>query len=116
MSENAHGSIGMRIMYIIWGWLLAITLVEVLLAYLQFPLLIMLLALLLLSIMKAAMIMSYFMHLKFERLNLVLTIIPAMVMCMILLNTIFPDNRRVRDNGVFRDLPPPSPAAPAEGR
>src|SRR5437870_193921 len=83
MPETAHAPAGLRIMYVIWGWLLAITLVEVFLAYEQFPLMVMLLALLGLSIMKAGMIMSWFMHLKFERVNLVLTIIPAMIMCMI---------------------------------
>ena len=115
MSGNEQAHIGMRPMYFVWIWLLAITLVEVFLAYLQLPVLMMLVALLGLSILKAAMIMSYFMHLKFERMNLVATIIPALVMCLLLMNIIFGDSARIRDRGVFRDLPPPTPqSAPAE--
>ena len=104
---------GMRVMYVVWFWLLAMTIVEVILAYLQTPLVVMLLALLGLSLIKAALIIGYFMHLKFERLSLVLTLIPAMVMCLLLFNVIFPDGSRVRSRGVFRDLPPPQAVAPA---
>ena len=50
--------------------------VEVLLAYEQVPTLIMLTVLLGLSIIKAALIIAYFMHLKFERLSLFLTLFP----------------------------------------
>ena len=113
MSENAHASIGMRVMYIVWGWLLVLTAVEVVLAYLQVPVLIMLVALLGLSIVKSVLIVAYFMHLKFEKLTLVLTIIPALVACILLMTIIFPDSIRVRDRGVFRDLPPPTPTGAA---
>ena len=106
---QAHAPAGMRVMYIVWGWLLALTLIEVFLAYEQFSLLVMLLALLGMSIVKAALIMSWFMHLKFERISVVLTIVPAMIMCLLLMNIIWPDGRRVRDRGVFRDLPSPVP-------
>jgi len=113
--SDAHAPAGMRVMYFIWGWLLALTLVEVFLAYEQVPLMVMLFALLGMSIIKAAMIISWFMHLKFERINLVLTIIPAMIMCLLLMNVIWPDSRRVRDRGVFRDLPPPVPGEAHSG-
>ena len=111
MGGNAAG--GMRLMYFVWFWLLALTLIEVLLAYLHTPLVVMLLALLGLSIVKAAMIVAYFMHLRFERLSLALTLVPAVITCLLLFNIIFPDGSRVRTRGVFRDLPPPSAPAPA---
>jgi len=104
---------GMRPMYFVWFWLLGMTLIEVMLAYLHTPIVIMLLALLGLSLVKAALIIGYFMHLKFERLSLALTLIPAMVMCLLLFNVIFPDGNRVRSRGVFRDLPPPQAVTPA---
>jgi cytochrome c oxidase subunit 4 len=108
MSE--HGEVTMRPMYFVWAWLLGLTMVEVLLAYFHLPPLLMLLALLGLSVVKAALIMAYFMHLKFERLNLVLTIVPAMVLCILLLNVFFPDSLRLREHGVNRDARPAAPA------
>ena len=57
--------------------------------------LIMLTALLGLSIVKAALIIAYFMHLKFEKLSLFLTLFPMLVLCIILMLIIFmPDSLR----------------------
>ncbi|MFQ5670777.1 MAG: cytochrome C oxidase subunit IV family protein [Acidobacteriota bacterium] len=102
---------GMKVMYVVWGWLLIMTATEVALAYFHFPLLVMLLALLGLSIVKSILIVAYFMHLKFERVSLALTLVPAAVGCMLLMNIIFPDSLRMQDHGVFRDLPVPGPVA-----
>ena len=60
----------------VWIVLLVLTGVEVLLAYEQVPTLIMLTALLGLSIIKAALIIAYFMHLKFEKLEPVPDAVP----------------------------------------
>lgn len=100
MEEQGTGS--MRTMYIIWAWLVGLTAVEVVLAYLKTPLFWMLVILLGLSVVKAAMIMAYFMHLKFERLNLVLTLIPALVGTILLLNIFYPDAMRLKSHGVNR--------------
>ncbi len=62
-----------------WVWLLVMTAIEVLLAYIQLPLIYMLTILVGLSIIKAALIIAYFMHLRFERLSLVLTLIPMLI-------------------------------------
>ena len=97
-----HAPAGMRIMYVIWLWLLGITLVEVFLAYLHVPLHIMLIALLGMSLVKAALIVAYFMHLKFEQLSLVLTLIPAVVGTILLLNIFFPDSTRLARLAIFR--------------
>src|SRR2546421_3655026 len=78
----------------IWGWLVALTLVEIFLAYRPMPLNYMLVILLGLSIIKAALIVAYFMHLRFERLSLILTIVPALVICICLLLAFFPDSFR----------------------
>lgn len=80
---------------VVWVALLVMTGIEVLLAYLQVPTLIMLTALLGLSIIKAALIIAYFMHLKFEKLSLFLTLFPMLVLCIILMLMIFmPDSLR----------------------
>ena len=106
MSSNGAG---MRIMYMVWGWLVAMTIVEVVLAYFQVPILIMLVVLIALSALKSVLIVAYFMHMKFERISLFLTLIPAAIACILLFNVFFPDSVRVRSEGVFRDIPPPQP-------
>jgi cytochrome c oxidase subunit 4 len=99
---GGHAGGGLKPMYVVWVWLLAITLIEVFLAYIHVPMHVMLIALLGMSVVKAALIVSYFMHLKFERLSLVYTIVPAMVCTMLLMNVIFPDAQRLSLNGIFR--------------
>ena len=79
----------------VWVILLALTAVEVFLAYEQVPLLIMLTALMGLSVIKAAMIIAYFMHLKFERFSLFLTLFPMLVLCIILMLIFMPDANRL---------------------
>jgi cytochrome c oxidase subunit 4 len=83
-----------KLFLMILGALLALTLIEVYLAYIHASLLIMLTILMGLSIIKAALIVAYFMHLRFERLSLVLTLVPALVICICLLFVFFPDSFR----------------------
>ena len=90
----------MKTMYIVWGGLLGATLAEVLMAYVQMSLGIMLVLLLGLSVFKAFLIMAWFMHLKFERTDLILTLIPALVMCILLFNVFFPDALRIAEIGI----------------
>ena len=84
----------MKLFSIVWGWLLLLTAVEVFLAYVQVSLHIMLTILIGLSVIKAALIVAYFMHLRFERLSLVLTLVPMLVVCICLLLVFFPDSFR----------------------
>jgi cytochrome c oxidase subunit IV len=65
----------------VWIWLVVLTAIEVFLAYKPMSILLMLTILLGLSIIKAALIVAYFMHLRFERLSLVLTIQPGADNC-----------------------------------
>ncbi len=102
-----------NLFFYVLGALLALTLVEVVFAYVQFDLLIMLTLLIGLSVVKAALIIAYFMHLKFERMSLVLSLVPALVVCICLLFIFFPDGIRSRE---LRTTQPATsaPAAPAE--
>src|SRR6266545_3578334 len=98
MSEHAEtaehvGGTTQSFLYV-WIALLVMTGIEVLLAYEQVPTLIMLTALLGLSIIKAALIIAYFMHLKFEKLSLFLTLFPMLVLCIILMLIFMPDSMR----------------------
>ena len=77
------------------------------LAYKPMPIHFMLTILLGLSIIKAALIVAYFMHLKFERLSLILTIVPMLVICICLFFVFFPDS--FRSAGLryeFKETPP----------
>ena len=78
----------------VWVALLVMTGIEVFLAYEQLPTLIMLTALLGLSVIKAALIIAYFMHLKFEKLSLFLTLFPMLVLCILLMMIFMPDSIR----------------------
>ena len=94
----------------IWIWLVVMTLIEIALAYFEMSHVIMLTVLLGLSIIKAALIVAYFMHLKFERLSLILTLIPMLVVCIILLFAFFPDS--FRSAGLRYQFNEPPPVAP----
>lgn len=86
---------GMRPMYVVWVWLLVLTVLEVLLAYFKVPVTIMLIALLGMSVGKAALIVAWFMHMKFERFSLIMTLIPATIACILLFNIVWPDSFRL---------------------
>ena len=79
----------------IWIALLVLTAVEVFLTYEQVPALIMLTALLGLSVIKAALIIGYFMHLRFERLSLFLTLFPMLIFCIVLMLIFLGDAYRI---------------------
>jgi caa(3)-type oxidase subunit IV len=90
--ENSNNRVYARI----WIYLLALTGIELILAYQHvFAPRMMLLVLMLLSIAKAGMIMNWFMHLGSERLTLVLTLLPPLILILSLLFGFFPDAFRL---------------------
>lgn len=93
-STPVHFEGSTKLFMAVLGYLLGLTLIEVLLAYRHTPLHIMLTILMGLSIVKAALIIAYFMHLRFERLSLVLTLVPMLVVCICLFFVFFPDSMR----------------------
>ena len=109
--EHEHFAGSNKLFTSIWVWLVVLTLIEIGLAYRPMSTVLMLSILLGLSIIKAALIVAYFMHLKFERLSLILTIVPMLVVCILLLFVFFPDSFRASDLRYrFKETPP----APAE--
>jgi cytochrome c oxidase subunit IV len=93
-AHEAHGGSN-RENVIVWGGLLALTAMEVFLAYIQLNMTLMLIILMGASIIKAALIVAYFMHLKFERLSLIMTIVPTIVVLLCLFAVLFPDSFRL---------------------
>jgi cytochrome c oxidase subunit 4 len=109
MDDAAHFAGSNRLFISVWVWLLLLTGFEVFLGYIQLPVIYMLVILMGASIIKAALIVAYFMHLRFERLNLVLTIVPALVICIcLMLLVFFPDSFRAKE---LRYQGPVQPAA-----
>jgi cytochrome c oxidase subunit 4 len=94
--EHAHGGSN-RENAIIWGVLLLLTAIEVFLAYIHLDLTLMLIILMGLSIIKAALIIAYFMHMKFEKLSFILTVVPALVVLLCLFAIFFPDSFRIKN-------------------
>ncbi len=94
VADTVHFEGGTRLFLNVLGGLLALTVVEVYLGYIQLRLGLMLTILIGLSLIKAALIIAYFMHLRFERMSLVLTLVPMLVICICLLFIFFPDSFR----------------------
>lgn len=93
---HGHAETGARLYLWVWLYLIALTGLEVMLAYEQlFSLHVMLAILMALSLVKAALIVAYFMHLRFEKMNFVLSLIPAVVIVISLLSVFFPDSMRL---------------------
>ena len=113
--EEVHFAGSNKLFGIVWGGLLALTLIEIILAYKPMQLALMLTILLGLSIIKAALIVAYFMHLKFERVSLIITLVPMLVICICLLFVFFPDSRRsIGLRYKFKEPPPQQKVAAPE--
>jgi cytochrome c oxidase subunit 4 len=93
--EQAHGMGTSKTFLYVWIWLLVLTGLETFLAYEQLGVKIMLSLLMGLSVIKASLILAYFMHLRYERRSLALTVLPGLVFIVVLLLAFFPDSLRL---------------------
>jgi cytochrome c oxidase subunit 4 len=96
-TELAHGHEGgLRLYVSVWIYLLVLTALEIVFALVQvFSTMGMLVLLMVLSFVKAALIVAYFMHLRFERKSLVLSLMPSVLLVIALLFVFFPDSFRL---------------------
>jgi caa(3)-type oxidase subunit IV len=97
---TAHDSKGQY--FWVWGVLLVLTAIEVVLGYKQiFEPVHMLEVLLVLSIVKSALIIGYFMHLKFEKAIMRWMLVFSVVSCFVIMYFFFfPDAGRILRLGV----------------
>lgn len=110
--EHVHFEGSIKLFLNVLLGLLVLTAIEVFLAYIHLSLGLMLTLLIGLSLVKAAMIIAYFMHLRFERMSLVLTLIPTLAICICLLFIVFPDSFRTREiRSVKTQAAPPAEGA-----
>ena len=94
MSEHAESHAGLFIK--VWIILLALTMIEIFLAYIQLGKVAMITILMALSLVKAGMIMAYFMHLKFDKPALSWILVVPLVGCLLIMVAyFFPDSFRI---------------------
>ena len=84
----------------VWGALLILTAIEVYLGYQNMEPKRMLSILMCLSIIKAALIIAYFMHMKYEASRMKLLTMCTLVFCLAMMMLFFPDAFRIIDLGV----------------
>jgi cytochrome c oxidase subunit 4 len=94
-NEHAHSQSSTKVVFTVWFSLLALTAIEVFLGYEQLELKLMLGILMGLSLIKASLIIAYFMHLRYERRSLIFTLIPALIFVVGMLFVFFQDGVRV---------------------
>jgi cytochrome c oxidase subunit 4 len=86
--------------FLVWGALLVMTGIEVYLAYQNMQPVRMLSILMGLSILKAALIIAYFMHMKFEVTRMRWLTMSSLVVCLSLMLIFLPDAYRLLHLGV----------------
>ncbi len=77
-TEEAHVADNYRVYGVVWFWLLAITLLELGAVLVHVPRTLLIVMLLVMALMKAGLIIAYFMHLRYDRLSLVYTVVTPM--------------------------------------
>ena len=99
MHDTAHGHSKAPYFWV-WGALIVMTLIEVYLAYIHLAPVTMLTILLGLSLIKAALIIAWFMHLKGEKRVMKWMLMGSVVACLVLMTVFFPDALRIIKLGV----------------
>lgn len=91
MNATTHETLSQRSIYVIYGWLLALTVLEIVLVGFHFPPALAALLLGATTISKCMLILVYFMHLKFDGwLTWLLPIIPV-ALALFFTGMLFPD-------------------------
>ena len=89
MAQDGHKE-HPKYMNIFW-WLLALTIIEVVVAIPEYAIVLKAILLIGLACSKAALVAIYFMHLKFERKTLAAIVITPFVICVFLVIMLMPD-------------------------
>ena len=98
--SNGHQAGSSATFLKVWIVLAIVTGIEVLLGYEQLVPATMLTILVLLSVFKGALIVGFFMHMKYERFSLFLMLVPATLFCIMMICIFFfPDSLRILQFG-----------------
>ncbi len=91
---------GLSVFFYVWAALLVFTGAEVYLAYQNMEPVKMLMILMALSLLKAALIILFFMHMKYESARMRRVLMPVLVICLCLMSMFFADAVRILHLGV----------------
>jgi caa(3)-type oxidase subunit IV len=91
MTETAHHPVEYRKYFVIWGWLLLMTLLALGAGEVSMPGALKALVLVGITLAKVVLIAAYFMHLRTEKLNLVLMTFTPIVLSLIMFFFMAPD-------------------------
>jgi len=80
-----------RTYVVVWFWLLVITVLEIGAVAAALPRALLVTLLVVLSLMKAALIVAYFMHLRYERLNFIFAVLAPAILIVVLVAGVAPD-------------------------
>ena len=85
MTDTAHQSHSKKTYIKVWVWLLFITLAGFIISPLQLPGSVHTFLIIMVSLMKAGLIVAFFMHLKFERIGLIYSILLPLILLIALI-------------------------------
>lgn len=91
MVSGTEHSGGYRVYAVTWFWLLVITMLEIGVVLARVPKMLLAILLVVMALMKAALIMAYFMHLRYERLGFVYVVLTPLILGVILFFALVPD-------------------------
>ncbi len=92
MAHDAHEhTVSFKIYYWVWFWLLILTLLALGLGYAPMPEGLKALLLVSITLGKIGLIAAFFMHLKFEKLNLIMITFTPLILAVILFFFTFPE-------------------------
>lgn len=90
MTEAIHQG-GRKIYWRVWLQLLVITVAEIIVVFLPISHLLMASLFTIMALMKASLITAYFMHLKFEKISLIYSIVLPLILIIALAAALIPD-------------------------
>ncbi len=82
--ERAEGGAWYRVYALTWFWLLVITALEIGVVLAGLPRGWLVALLVVLALLKASLIAAYFMHLRYERLNLIFVVVVPLILVILL--------------------------------
>jgi len=82
---------GYKVYFVTWFWLLVLTVLEVGTVLARVPKTLLIISLVCFALMKATLIVAYFMHLRYERLSFVYAVVVPLFLGVILFTGVAPD-------------------------
>jgi len=89
--SDSHSHVGYKVYYWTWGWLGVLTIIALIIGEVEMPRMIKAGLLVITSLAKIGLIAAIFMHLRFERMNLIMITIIPLILAVIMFFMVTPD-------------------------